>query len=78
MKKVLLIARAKTLQSIELADAFADKIRHSVGDNIVVENCEISELFFELGPKTIKIYHPEKGFDIKTSIWLLYVILVIT
>ena len=48
MKKVLLITGARTPRSVELADGFADKIRHLVSDDIVIENCEISELFFEL------------------------------
>ena len=65
MKKVLLIARAKTPQAIELADGFAEKIRHLVSDDFVIENCEISELFFELDAESIAIYHPKKEYDIR-------------
>ena len=65
MKKVLLIARAKTSRTVELADSFAGKIRHLVGDDATVANCEISELFFEVDAESIAIYHPVKGFDIK-------------
>ena len=65
MKKVLLIARAKTPQAIELADGFAEKIRHLVSDDFVIENCEISELFFELDAESIAIYHPKKEFDLR-------------
>lgn len=65
MKKVLLIARAKTPRTVELADAFAEKIHRLLGNDIMLENCEISELFFELDIKRTAIYHPTKGFDIK-------------
>lgn len=65
MKKVLLISRAKTPRTIELADGFADKIRHLVSDDVIIENCEISELFFELDAESVAIYHPKKEYDIR-------------
>ena len=65
MKKVLLIARAKTPETLKKADAFAEKIRQLMGEDIAVENCEISELFFELNSESVSIYHPSKHFDIK-------------
>ena len=65
MKKVLLIARARTPRTIELADGFADKIRHLVSDDVIIENCEISELFFELDAESVAIYHPKKEYDIR-------------
>lgn len=65
MKRVLLIARARTAETIEKADAFADRIRTLLADDIQVENCEISELFFELDRDRMAIYHPEKQFDLR-------------
>ena len=65
MKKVLLITGARTPRSVELADGFADKIRHLVSDDVIIENCEISELFFELDAESIAIYHPKKEYDIR-------------
>jgi glutathione synthase/RimK-type ligase-like ATP-grasp enzyme len=66
MKKVLLIARAKTAETMQKADAFADRIRGLVADDdIQVENCEISELFFELEHDKLGVYHPEKKFDLR-------------
>lgn len=65
MKKVLLIARAKTTRAIESAEAFADRIRTRIGDDIEIYTSEISELFFELSSDEVAIYHPEKKFDIR-------------
>ena len=65
MKKVLLITGARTPRSVELADGFADKIRHLVSDDVIIENCEISELFFELDAESVAIYHPKKEYDIR-------------
>ena len=67
MKKVLLITGARTPRSVELADGFADKIRHLVSDDVIIENCEISELFFELDAESVAIYHPKKEYDIRIS-----------
>ena len=65
MKKVLLIARARTDRTKELAETFADRLRKYTEDDISIETCEISELFFELTPEKTSIYHPQKGFDLK-------------
>ena len=65
MKKVLLIARARTDASKQKADEFAQKIRSTLQDDIAIENCEISELLFEVGPEAMAIYHPGKGFDLQ-------------
>lgn len=65
MKKVLLIARAKTEESKQKADAFADKVRRKLEGLAWVENCEISELFFEIDNDHMSIYHPQKRFDIR-------------
>src|SRR3989344_1883490 len=65
MKKVLLIPRAKTERTLELADIFAGNVRQLLEDDLIVENCEISELFFELDSESIAIYHPKKRFDIR-------------
>lgn len=64
MKKVLLIARARTDGARHKADSFADRLRPLLGDDIAVETCEISELFFEVGEAGMAIYHPQKGFDL--------------
>ncbi len=66
MKKVLLIARAKSPGSVQKADLFADKMRQLLGnEDIQIENCEITELFFEVAKDKIGIYHPEKKFDVR-------------
>lgn len=65
MKKVLLIARAATTQTKGSAERFADRIQTLLTDNVSVENCEISELCFEVGSNGATIYHPEKKFDIR-------------
>ena len=65
MKKVLLIARAKTPETRQKADAFADTIRTLLKDDIQIENCELSELFFELDQDDAAIYHPQKKFDLR-------------
>lgn len=65
MKKVLLIARARTPETNQKADVFADNIRNILVDDIKVENCEISELFFEIDRENISIYHPQKKFDLR-------------
>lgn len=66
MKKVLLIARARTPEANQKADVFADNVRNIlVEDDIRVENCEISELFFEVDRETMSIYHPQKNFDLR-------------
>lgn len=65
MKKVLLIARAKTPRTKQLAESFADRIRELVADDISVASCEISELAFEVSPEAVAIYHPQKKFDVR-------------
>lgn len=65
MKKVLLIARARTAETIRKTEDFAAVIREHMADEAVVENCEISELFFELDRTSMSIYHPSKKFDVK-------------
>ena len=60
-----MITGARTPRSVELADGFADKIRHLVSDDVIIENCEISELFFELDAESVAIYHPKKEYDIR-------------
>lgn len=65
MKKVLFIARAKTPETKQSADRFASNIQSLLQDDIVVESCEISELFFELSTENIAIYHPGKKFDLR-------------
>ena len=60
-----MITGARTPRSAELADGFADKIRHLVSDDVIIENCEISELFFELDAESVAIYHPKKEYDIR-------------
>lgn len=65
MKKVLLIARAKKDTSKQSAEEFASKVQARLQNDVHVENCEISELFFEVGETDIRIYHPEKQFDIR-------------
>lgn len=65
MKKVLLIARAKTDEAKQKADNFADKMRELLQSDVEISNCEISELFFEVGEAGMAIYHPQKGFDIR-------------
>ncbi|MDO4774103.1 MAG: hypothetical protein Q4A37_03200 [Candidatus Saccharibacteria bacterium] len=64
-KKILLIARARTSDAKERAKAFANKIQDRVGSDIEIENCEISELFFELSKDKVAIYHSEKNFDLR-------------
>lgn len=65
MKKILLIARATSQDSIDKADDFARRIQQQLIDEIQIENCEISELFFELSRDKVAIYHPQKGFDLR-------------
>ncbi len=65
MKKVLFIARARSDEAKQKAERFADRVRALIDDDADIESCEISELFFEVDKKTIAIYHPEKGFDIR-------------
>lgn len=64
-KKVLLISRAKTDKAKQKASDFSDKIQKLSDKEILVENCEISELFFELDENNISIYHPQKSFDLR-------------
>lgn len=63
-KRVLLIARARTDEAKDRAVAFAGKIQSHMDSDIEIENCEISELFFELSRDKVAIYHPEKNFDL--------------
>lgn len=63
MKKVLLIARAKTLGAKQKAVDFAHRLQSELTD-CEVYNCEISELVFEISPYAIRIYHPKKSFDV--------------
>lgn len=65
MKKVLFIARAKTDQSKQSAERFATSIQRQLGDDIQIENCEISELFFTIDKDGMAVYHPGKKFDLK-------------
>ena len=66
MKRVLLIARAKTQGTVVKANVFADDVRHQLfGDGIEVENCEITELFFDVSQDKTAIYHPAKEFDLR-------------
>ncbi len=65
MKKVLLIARAKTDQARQSAERFAGNIASELGGDFIVENCEISELFFSIGQTEMSVYHPSKGFDLR-------------
>lgn len=65
MKKVLLIARAKTDQARQSAERFAGQIANQLADDILVENCEISELFFSVDQAGLAVYHPTKGFDLR-------------
>lgn len=65
MKKILLIARARTEDSKGKAEAFASRVRRSLGDDIQIETSEITELFFELDKNSIDIYHPKKGFSLR-------------
>lgn len=64
MKKVLLIARAKGEKTIQKTANFAKAIQDLIPE-ATIENCEITELAYELSPEFIKIYHPVKGFDLK-------------
>lgn len=65
MKRVLLIARAKTPETKQKSESFANRIRSLVDEDIAIETGEISELFFELSPEKITIYHPEKRYDVR-------------
>ncbi len=65
MKKVLLIARARSDEAKQKANNFADRIRALIGDDIAIENCEITELMFEVSQDGMAIYHPQKGFDLR-------------
>jgi len=65
MKKVLLIARARSNESKQKAENFANRIRMHVGDEVTIETSEISELFFALDESDMDIYHPQKGFHIR-------------
>lgn len=64
-KRILLIARARTSAALGRADAFAERVRKYVGDNIDIETCEISELFFEMSSGKVAIYHPGKKFNLR-------------
>lgn len=65
MKKVLLIARTKTKESLLKAESFADRVRQRLDSDFQIETAEITDLFFELDEKNLKIYHPDKKFDLK-------------
>ncbi len=65
MKKVLLIARTKTRESLLKAESFADRVRRRLDGDFQIETAEITDLFFELDEKNLKIYHPDKKFDLK-------------
>lgn len=65
MKKVLLISRAKTDEVKQKASDFSSKIQKLSDNEVLLENCEISELFFELSEDRISIYHPQKSFDLR-------------
>lgn len=65
MKKVLLIARARTDGAKQKADDFAATVRSLLRDEIEISSCEISELLFEVGRDAIAITHPQKGFDLR-------------
>lgn len=47
------------------AEEFADRVRKYIRDDIQIETCELSELFFELSREKVAIYHPEKKFDLR-------------
>lgn len=64
-KRILLIARAKTDEAKERAALFAGRVQDSLTSDIQVDNCEITELFFEVSYDKVAIYHPEKGFDLR-------------
>lgn len=65
MKKILLIARTTTAAATQKAATFAGANRDLLAaDDVQVEHCEISELFFELGRDKMAIYHPTKKFDL--------------
>lgn len=65
MKKVLLIARARSDEAKQKAENFADKMRAQLQDDIEISSCEISELLFEVGESGMAITHPQKGFDLR-------------
>lgn len=65
MKKVLLIARARSDEARQKAENFADKMRVLLHDDVEVSSCEISELLFEVGKSGMAITHPQKGFDLR-------------
>ena len=64
-KRILLIARAVSKESKDKAEGFADRVQNSIGEDVEIECCEISELFFELSTRVINIYHPQKKFDLR-------------
>ena len=64
-KKILLLTPGASTEGKRKSTAFAEYIRGFVGDKIVIEDCAISELFFELSPDEIAIYHPGKSFDLR-------------
>lgn len=64
-KKVLLLTPGASTEGKRKSTAFAKHIRGLIGDKIVIEDCAISELFFELSPDKIAIYHPGKSFDLR-------------
>lgn len=65
MKRVLLIARAKSVEMIQKADDFANRVRPFLGDQVRVDTCEITELFFDLSQENLSIYHPTQQFDLR-------------
>ncbi len=65
MKKVLLIARARSDEAKQKAENFADKMRAQLRSDIEISSCEISELLFEVGESGMAITHPQKGFDLR-------------
>ncbi len=64
-KKILLLTPGASTEGKRKPTAFAEHIRGFVGDKVVIEDCAISELFFELSSSKIAIYHPGKSFDLR-------------
>lgn len=64
-KKILLLASGVSTEDERNSIDFAENLRSIVGDKAVIEDCVIPELFFELSPDKIAIYHPGKNFDLR-------------
>jgi len=64
MKKVLFLSSDKP-QNLVKAVEFADKMKQLLGGDFQIENAQIRDLIFDINGYETKIYHPDKGFDIK-------------